>query len=98
MLLSSLLSALIMWGAIWVITRREGHVRLGSVLLVSAVTCAASYLAFRFLGGWGLPVVLVGLVFQLVDRCFLSLPAAILVALLWLAAQIGFALAVGPVF
>ena len=98
MLLSSLFSALAMWLTIWLLTRREGHTSLRTVLLISLGVCLASYAAFRFLGSWGLPLVFCGLVWALIDRCFLTFPKALLVALVWLGSQVGFGLLIGPVF
>ena len=98
MLLSSLISALFMWTAIWLLTRKEGHTGLGTVLFIAALVCVASFFAFRFLNYWGLPIVFAGLIWLLVDRCFLSIPKALIVALVWLLSQIGFGFLIGPIF
>ena len=98
MLISSLVSALAMWLAIWLLTRHETQISLRPVLLVALGTCLLSYFAFSWLGAIGLPVTLVALFFSLMQFCCLSAKRALIVTIVWLIAQVGFGVWVGPIF
>ncbi|MDF1753953.1 MAG: hypothetical protein P1U89_14315 [Verrucomicrobiales bacterium] len=96
--ISSLVSAVVMWLVIWLMTRRGEFVSLKPVLLICLVVCGATFLGLRFFDVWGIGLVLIGLVFALMQWCFLSLPKAILVSGIWLVTQIGFGKLVSPIF
>lgn len=87
-----------MWVAIWILMRREGVVNLKPVLLISFAICLLSIIALRFFGAWGLIPVIGGLMFALIQWCFLSWWKALIVAVIWLLATVGFGTFVSPVF
>lgn len=97
-LLSSLISASLMCLVAWFLTRREGAANLKPFLLISLAAGLFAYLAFRFLGLWGMPLAMGALVFALVHWCCLSIPKASAVALVWLFSQITFGWLVSPIF
>lgn len=98
MLLSSLLSALAMWGAIYLIKRRDDPCSLRPVLLVSFFIAVFGYFALTWLGAWGLLLTLGALVFSLCRWCVLSLPLAFVVSAIWLAVQVAIGWFLGPIY
>ncbi|MDF1814808.1 MAG: hypothetical protein P1V20_21565 [Verrucomicrobiales bacterium] len=97
-LLSSAISALVMWFFIWLLMRKDGVVSLKPVLLICITVSVATYFALRFIGSTGMLIVFAFLIWSLIQWCFLSWPKAILVSLVWLATQAGFGLFVSPIF
>lgn len=87
MLPSIFISALLMWGAIWLLSRHEGCVSLRPVLLISVAVCLLNYLALRFLGPWGLPPLLAALFLSLRRWCALSMAQSLLATVAWLLGQ-----------
>ena len=96
--LSSLISACLMCFAAWLLNRREGATNLMPFLLISLAAGLLAYLAFRFLGLWGIPLACGGLIFGLARWCCLSIAQSCLLATLWLLSQIAFGLLISPIF
>ena len=98
MLLSSLISALLTWASIWLLTRKEADVSLKPVLMICVGITLVNYATFKFLGIWGPVVAVILLIFCLRQWCYLNFLQAILVSGVWLLSQVGYGLIVGPVF
>ena len=93
---SSLFSAIIMWLAMWLLTRRTTPISLGPVLWICIGAMFAAYLSLRFLGSYGLIVTVLVLAFAVYQWCCLPIWKAVIVALVWLGAQIIFGLYIHP--
>lgn len=98
MLLSSLLSALAMWCAIYLIRGKGVPCSLKPVLLVSFSIAVLGYFALNFFGVWGLLLTLGVLVFLLGRSCDLSLPVSLVAGAVWLAVQVLFGWFLGPIY
>jgi hypothetical protein len=96
--LSCLVSAITMWLAIWLISRRDALVSLKPVLLISLGVCGASLFSLKLLGSWGLILIMALLISTLRRCCLLDWVQALAVALVWLLSQIAFAWIVAPIF
>ncbi len=97
-LLSCLVSAIAMWLAIWLISRRDELVSLKPVLLISLGVCVATLFALKILGIWGLVLLVTALVMALNRWCLLGWIQSLGVALIWLLSQVAFSWIVAPIF
>jgi len=97
-LLSSLFSAITMWLAIWLISRRDELVSLKPVLLISLGVWGATFVFLKLLGVWGLALPVVGLTMALNRWCLLGWLQALGVVLVWLLSQAAFSWFIGPIY
>lgn len=98
-MLGLLLSPFIVMFLLWLLARHEAELSYYIIFFVVAGVSLAAFLASLFVSPWlGLAVFVIGLPLLIARYCYVSLPKAALITVLFIVLRVGLELALGAAF